>query len=59
MVILRVRREKDIGMENRVVHVYGKVLNLKNILFLRIMTEKKKKGNKRPEVLPGTPITKL
>ena len=47
MVIIRVRREKDIGMENCVVHVYGKVLNLKNILFLRIMTEKKKGGNKR------------
>lgn len=59
MVIIRVRREKDIGMENCVVHVYGKVLNLKTILFLRIMTEKKKGGNKRSEAIPGTPIIKL
>ena len=44
---IRVGREKDVGMENCVIHVYGKVLCLKDVLLLRIMTEKRKGGNKR------------
>lgn len=37
---------KNVGMENCVIHVYGKFLCLKNnILFLRIVIEKKKGGN--------------
>ena len=33
MVTIRVRREKDIGMENCVVHAYGEVLNLKKKFY--------------------------